>query len=208
MSNALFFITRKTRSLVVAGKPLAVAAIEGRLRSAIQSQVRLLQVSLFAAGGNECSSGSRTVSPRHEVKPKESRLRPAQSMKALQELVDRRKIELKGPNTATNVQRNQRRAVRQIVIQSINRLTLRHHMEMESKQHTYSLSPMHRGYCISNRQLKVLLNLYRGFCQVSQGCLSVLSKVWFKASSSFLRPFFLQWIWSGSSPRGPQRPHA
>ena len=171
MSNALFFITRKTRSLVVAGKPLAVAAIEGRLRCAIQSQGRLLLVSLFAAGGNECSSGSRTVSPRHEVKPKESRLRPAQSMKALQELVDRRKIELKGPNTATNVQRNQRRAVRQIVIQSINRLTLRHHPEMESKQHTYSLSPMHRGYCISNRQLKVFLNLLpgfpTGFCKVA-----------------------------------------
>ena len=113
------------------------------------------------------AQGPELQQPRHEVKPKKRRLQPAQSMKALQELVDRIKIELKGPNTATNVQRNQRRAVRQIVIQSINRLTLRHHPEMKSKQHTYSLSPMHRGYCISNRQLKVFLNLLQGFRQVS-----------------------------------------
>ena len=105
------------------------------------------------------AQGLELQPPRHEVKPKERRLRPAQSMKALQELVDRIKIELRGSNTATNVQRNQRRSVRQIVIQSINRLTSRHHPEMKSKQHTYSLSPMHRGYCIFNLQLKVFLNL-------------------------------------------------
>ena len=153
------------------------------------------------------AQGPELQQPRHEVKPKERRLQPAQSMKALQELVDRIKIELKGPNTATNVQRTQRRAARQIVIQSINRLILRHHPEMKSKQHTYTLSPMHRGYCISNRQLKVFLNLLpgfpTGFCKVAYLFFRKFGLKLRQASQDLSSAMDLEWIVSQRSTTTP-----